>query len=66
MYTILRFRRTGELTHFRTADKKYAYICYYTAEIFDVNEDCFIALFEREKLLINNQGRLHRWKKRKK
>lgn len=55
MYCILRLRNHGEVSYFLTDDKKYAHICYYTALLFDVLEDSFIALFEREIMLKNNQ-----------
>jgi hypothetical protein len=57
MYTILRLRNRGDICYFLTDERKYAFICYYTACLFDRDEDSFIALFEREKMLRNNQER---------
>jgi len=57
MFTILRLRDFGDVRYFVTEDRKYAYICYYTALLFDRYNDSFIALFEREVMLRNNQWR---------
>jgi hypothetical protein len=57
MYCILRLRSHGNIAYFLTDDRKYAYICYYTALLFDRHEDSFIALFHREIMLHNNQDR---------
>jgi hypothetical protein len=57
MYTILRLRNHGNVSWLCTDERKYAFICYYTALLFDRYEDSFIALFEREVMLRNNQQR---------
>lgn len=63
MFCILRLRNHGDVCTFITDDRKTAYLYYYTAMLFNIDGDSFLALFHKAEMILNNQEK-HRNKRK--